>query len=70
MNIIKIANSAATDGLLHFYAPIAFYDGKILKYQGIVNENNEAICREKNPDGIILDTYMGDRIRAHDFSVV
>lgn len=54
----------------HFYAPIASYDGKLLKYQGIMTKGNEDILREKHPEGLMLNTYRGDRIRADNFAEV
>jgi hypothetical protein len=58
------------DQIGHFYAPIAFYDGAILKYQGIATKGNQDLLRKTHPEGITLDQYRGDRIRASDFSVV
>jgi predicted ATP-dependent Lon-type protease len=52
----------------HFYAPIPAYGGNVLKYQGIVTEGNRAHLVEKHPNGVILDAYKGDRIRAADHS--
>lgn len=52
----------------HYYAPIAFYDGKVLKYQGIATKGNlDAILRVKFPDGVLLDSYKGDRIKADTY---
>jgi hypothetical protein len=56
------------DQIGHFYAPIASFNGAILKYQGIATEGNRAFLFETHPDGVILDTYKGDRIRAADHS--
>ena len=52
----------------HFYAHIAFYDGKVLKYQGIVTEANKQHLIDTHQGGIILSAYKGDRIRADDYS--
>jgi hypothetical protein len=55
------------DQIGHFYAPINT-NGTILKYQGIVTEGNRAQLVEKYPDGIIVERFKGDRIRAADHS--
>jgi len=58
------------DQVGHFYAPIAHYNGEILKYQGLATKGNHAHLRATHPAGITLDKYQGDRIRASDFSIV
>ncbi|WP_371765526.1 hypothetical protein [Massilia sp.] len=58
------------DEVGHFYAPITYYNGEILKYQGMATKGNQAHLRATHPAGITLDKYLGDRIRASDFSVV
>jgi hypothetical protein len=53
----------------HFYTPIAMFDGKVLKYQGLATEGNKTWFVEQNPGTIILDKNMGDRINANDHSL-
>lgn len=52
----------------HFYAPIAFYDGCVLKYQGECVEGNKTLLEQQHPAGVILESYKGDRILAADYS--
>lgn len=54
----------------YFYSPISYYDGKVLKCQGIATEGNKHWFLEQNPGTIILEGYRGDRIRASDLSEV
>ncbi|MFL6141720.1 MAG: hypothetical protein ACJ72N_07595 [Labedaea sp.] len=56
------------DEVGHFYAPIPAFGGSVLKYQGIATEGNRAHLAEKHPQGVILQAYKGDRIRAADHS--
>lgn len=49
----------------HFYRPIAYYGGKVLKYEGIATEGN----KEHNADAVILPEYLGDRITADTHEV-
>lgn len=50
----------------HFYAPISYYKGAVLKYQGIVTKGNQGMLKEQFPDGLMLDSYIADRITAAD----
>jgi hypothetical protein len=47
----------------HYYRPIPFYAGKVLKYGGIATPGNAWVLDEK-PGTIILDRYIADRITA------
>jgi len=53
----------ATKPLGHFYSPIKFYNGAVLKYEGIANATNIQwmLAREGM---IMLPEYCGDRITA------
>jgi hypothetical protein len=62
---------------MHYYRPLDHYDGAVLKYQGEASENNLAYFprhwMDSHDDGympgvLILPQYMGDRIRAADYS--
>jgi len=55
---------------LHFYRPLPAFSGKILKYAGICTKDNVLWFTQENPGTVIVDRYLGDRIRADDFSVV
>lgn len=48
----------------YYYAPIANYDGKVLKCEGLVSEENRAWMPNKHPGVIELVGYRGDRIHA------
>jgi hypothetical protein len=50
------------------YAPIAFYDGRVLKCQGIATANNCPWLVAKFPGCIFLEGYQGDRIDATTFA--
>lgn len=52
----------------HFYAPITFYGGKVLKYMGIASEENKEWFVNANPGTIILPERVADRINANDYS--
>lgn len=52
----------------HFYSPIPYYNGEVLKYQGICTPENEAWFVEDHPGTVIKDEYLGDRIKASDHS--
>lgn len=52
----------------HFYAPIAYFNGTVLKYHGIATEENQNWVVEKTPGTIILPEFNGDRINAADHS--
>jgi hypothetical protein len=54
----------------YFYRPIPYYNGKILKCAGICTEQNVIWFTRANPGTIIAPRYLGDRIRADDFSEV
>lgn len=46
----------------YFYAPIPYYQGQVLKCQGIATSNNKVWMLKKHPDMIVLKGYRGDRI--------
>lgn len=46
----------------HFYVPIPFFKGRVMKYQGIVNTFNLGFLKSRFPDGVLLDSFKGDRI--------
>lgn len=56
--------------LPHFYIPLTFYSGKILKCAGICTPDNVIWFTKNNPGTVIVDRYLGDRVRADDLSVV
>jgi hypothetical protein len=47
----------------HYYAPIPYYGGRVLKYEGIACPMNHARMMAK-PGMLMLDAYKGDRITA------
>lgn len=47
----------------HYYEPIAYYGGRVLKYAGIACPMNKAHMMAK-PGMLMLDAYKGDRITA------
>lgn len=47
----------------HFYEPIPFYDGKVLKYQGMATKENR-VWMMKRPGMVMLKKYKGGRITA------
>jgi hypothetical protein len=47
----------------HYYEPIPFYSGRVLKYAGIACPMNEAHMMAK-PGIIMLPAYISDRITA------
>lgn len=57
---------------LHYYRPIAMFDGAVLKYSGMASANNLAafplMCMEAGEGFkaglVILPAYAGDRIMA------
>lgn len=51
------------DCIGHFYEPIAFYSGRVLKYQGRANARNREWMMAK-PGMIMVESYKGDRITA------
>lgn len=63
--------------MFYAYRPIAFFNGKILKCAGIIDDSNEHIIKEKSevtqdgllPGYIVLDGHRGDRIHACNFRV-
>ncbi len=56
------------DLLGHFYVPIAYFYGAVLKYESVVTAQNHQHLIDKHPDGILLDAYKGDRINTNDHS--
>ena len=50
----------------HFYTPIKYFDGEVLKYGGIADEENKEWVIEKHPGTIILPERIADRIWAAD----
>lgn len=56
------------DEVGHFYSPIDFYNGAVLKYKGIATEGNKVWFVEETPGTIILAEYKGDRIKTADHS--
>jgi hypothetical protein len=55
----------------YIYAPIPYFNGRVLKCQGIATTNSLAVCAEKNPgvELIVRPDYCGDRILANDFTL-
>lgn len=51
------------DVIGHYYEPISFYKGKVLKYSGMACQANIEHMMEK-PGILILGCYKGDRITA------
>lgn len=49
---------------IHYYAPIALYNGRVLKYQGMASEDNRQWMAQKYPGLVELAEYKGDRILA------
>ena len=47
----------------HYYEPIPYYRGAVLKYQGIACEMNKEWMMAK-PGMLMLGAYKGDRILA------
>lgn len=47
----------------HYYSPIPFYAGKVLKYEGLATEGNREHCMS-NPGWRMLPDYIADRISA------
>jgi hypothetical protein len=47
----------------HYYLPIPYYKGRVLKYEGIACPMNLQHMMAK-PGMLLLDTYKGDRITA------
>lgn len=47
----------------HYYEPIAYYGGRVLKYAGIACPMNREHMMAK-PGMLMLDAYKGDRITA------
>ena len=62
----QAAQTASVIG--HFYQPIEFYNGTILKYQGMESEANREWMMAK-PGMQMLDSYKGDRITADTHQV-
>lgn len=62
--------SQATDFKVigHHYQPIAYFDGAVLKYEGMACEMNRDRMMAK-PGMIMMDSYKGDRIVAKDHSI-
>lgn len=58
-----VVDQTAYDPIGHYYAPIQWYGGKVLKYHGIACRMNREHMMAK-PEMIMLDAYKGDRIRA------
>lgn len=52
----------------YFYTPIPFYNGEVLKCQGMATEANKGWFMEANKTAVVLNKYMGDRINASDYS--
>ena len=52
--------------MAYFYKPLEFFNGRVLKCQGIATDDNRGWFVEQNPGTIILVGYRGDRIRASD----
>jgi hypothetical protein len=50
----------------YFYRPLDFYNRRVLKCAGIVTADNRQWLKAEHPEGIELDGYRGDRIRASD----
>lgn len=48
----------------HFYSPISFASGYALKYRDGVTPQNQSYLFETYPDGVVLDNYQGDRVKA------
>lgn len=47
----------------HYYLPIPYYNGRVLKYEGIATRMNESHMMSK-PGMVLLNQYKGDRITA------
>lgn len=47
----------------HYYEPIPYYNGRVLKYRGIACGNNLHWMIAK-PGMLVLSRYLGDRITA------
>ena len=65
MNITNATATAKPDFTLigHYYEPIAYYGGQVLKYAGIACPMNQSRMMAV-PGMLMLDTYKGDRILA------
>lgn len=48
-------------GIGHYYEPIPFFGGRVLKYAGIASEKNRDWMMAR-PGMLMLDSYKGDRI--------
>lgn len=53
----------------HYYEPIAYFNGAVLKYRGIACQMNRAHMMSQ-PGMLMLDSYKGDRITADTHEVV
>ena len=56
------------DEVGHYYTPIAYFDGKVLKYAGIATKGNAWFVRE-HPGTLVLDANKGDRILADNYTL-
>lgn len=63
MNFQETANAPQVG---HFYTPLPYFKGEVLKYGGIATEANKVWVVEKNPGTIIVPEYIADRINAKD----
>lgn len=54
----------------YFYRPIDAFNGRILKCAGICTADNVIWFTRENPGTVIAPRYLGDRVRADDFTVV
>lgn len=52
----------------HYYEPIAYYNGRVLKYAGIACPLNQAHMMAK-PGMLMLNSYKGDRITADTYEL-
>lgn len=52
----------------HYYTPIEYYKGEVLKYAGIATKGNSWVLEER-PGTIVLSEYKGDRIKKADHSL-
>jgi hypothetical protein len=59
-----------TANVPYFYRPIPAFNGKILKCAGICTPDNVIWFTRENPGTVIVDHYLGDRVRADDLSMV
>jgi hypothetical protein len=63
MNATTTTETADFTRIGHYYEPLPYYGGKVMKYAGIACQMNKGFMMAK-PGMIMLRSYIADRIKA------